>query len=647
MTSTDVHNLPGWFPVDAGSCDLGDTFPGEQFRGLNYLVRETTQNAIDAHTSGEPPVHMDFELIRFNREDIPCHADYNKKWNERYTDKKETERGRWYPGINQAMKKDAFWTLRIGDHNTSGLDYDGTDSCSWHSLVLAQNRSTKTGSQGGSFGLGSGANLVNSARRQVFYGSLGRKSNAYRFQGVGYATSKKKESSDPMHKGYWSPHFHFGEGYEGNIPMRDVASSRFKRRQANDFGTDIFIIDIHDVGQDGFIESSQIHQLTRDGINIVWSFIYNFAPAIKNGLVTASFSQDGLRFVSIANASDASDFVKTYIREYSETLNENTSHAEFLIKYFDDRLELHPLCDHSGRELANLFIDLEADEKITYAARSVGMRIDQPWQKDFRIGAGKPLAFLLHVTDDETNKLLRLLEGPDHLTWKADNISDYEKLSDAKEIQAFLRTQTRALLKKVLQSTSEDSVIVRNVSLLGDTGAGNSITDLPLRPLGFTNIRPKTVTKKENDSPGKGKESTSSPKKERHSGDRRPKDEEDITHEWPGGNDDGHLPAERAVNILTNILAIDASQGIYLLRFNAPNAYSSLRMKLFFIPSETIEESDCRLNPSKIISSVGAQASINGRDINISNFSNRRISIKISLQEKLMSTIRVSFDGIK
>ena len=54
---------------------------------------------------------------------------------------------------------------------------------------------------------------------------------------------------------------------------------------------------------------------------------------------------------------------------------------------------------------ANLFIFLEADEKITYAARSVGMRINEPWQRGFRIGAGKPPAFLLHVTDDETNKL--------------------------------------------------------------------------------------------------------------------------------------------------------------------------------------------------------------------------------------------------
>ena len=190
MTVSDVSSIPGWFPVDAGSCDLGDTFPGEQFRGLNYLVRETTQNAIDAHES-EDPVHMDFELIRFSREDIPFHADYEKQWNERYADKKESERGRWYPGISQSMKKEEFWTLRIGDHNTTGLDYDDShpSSCSWHTLVLAQNRSSKMGSQGGSFGLGSGANLVNSARRQVFYGSLGRRSNTYRFQGVGYATS--------------------------------------------------------------------------------------------------------------------------------------------------------------------------------------------------------------------------------------------------------------------------------------------------------------------------------------------------------------------------------------------------------------------------------------------------------------------------
>lgn len=379
--------------------------------------------------------------------------------------------------------------------------------------------------------------------------------------------------------------------------------------------------DINQFDDSGFCEPDG--SLTFKGQSFVWAFIYNFAPAIKKGLITASFKQDGQTLVSIDSLSDAVGFIESYLidKPKDELPNEfeksSCSAAPFLKDYLLDTIKPTTIV-WQDREIANLFVDTTAQSRLTYACRSIGMRVSSPWPKDFRLGYGT-VCFLLEIMDPEANKLLRRLEQADHLSWASDIVDLRGKQPPELQLQQFLRQETRRILAESAGAKDDNPVEVTNVDLLGLTGERNRTTDLYMRP--------KSLSFGANSEPGDP--NPPPPKRNKRS--------------------KGDDPTEVALRIPCRTIAVDPENGEYLFRFKAPSEpYCSITLETKCLLSDSESEGSTLLNIDKLLEVKGAEASRLSSGIRLFNFEpNASISIRLKFIEDQMSAVKAVFNGEK
>lgn len=127
--------------------------------------------------------------------------------------------------------------LRISDFNTTGLlGSDEEYNSPWCNLTKSQGTSDKSGSNGGSFGIGKFAPYACSDFRTVFYSTLDS-TGIEAYQGIARLTSFKDEKGTTAQ----------GIGFYGN-PKNSPAKRQysidhnFQIRTAGNSGTDIYII---------------------------------------------------------------------------------------------------------------------------------------------------------------------------------------------------------------------------------------------------------------------------------------------------------------------------------------------------------------------------------------------------------------------
>ena len=646
----------GWRNLDAGNADYGATPPGESFKHNASLVRESVQNSIDARADDKRPVVVDFELLRFSGNSLPDFVGYKQRMQERTLERGRVQNSRWLDSMESVVNegRSNWWVLRIGDHNTTGLDYDPNNNsgCTWHKLVRAQNSSSKRNQEGGSFGLGSGAHCVGSVLYQVFYGAMSQKSGEYRFQGVAHLGS----ISQPGTAGrFFDSRIFYGTGKGGWTPCT-LAPLGFVQRKPGDNGTDVYIVAPRalESSGDGFGEPQKHSEAL---LRFIWQFVYNFAPAIKSGTVAARFLQDGTLYREIKNAGQAAAFIKDLLdasRESEEPSpafslegkNYEQAAAQFLFKYFLNELPVEKV-ELNGRVVAQLSFQIGKEaENVVYAARKVGMRVERPWAP-FR-GVGR-YSYLVDVSDDMANRELRMLETPDHLTWTADVTADVDS---AVILQKKLRRAVRSLIDAAQkESVASDEMPITDLgALISTTSGGENVqTDLMLRPVAIskTAADPRPYLGSTNPAKrkkGKGTKSTPNPKRERSKTKR-----DDFI-----GDQGGTQEVLLASPVQDRILAVDPVAGIYVLKFTVPEEYSRIRLALHFTPDDaarnSLEEKDAtKLYVEELLDAAGCTASVSARgcielsDVSIEN----KVKLKVRLREKRMSGIRVQYYGTK
>ena len=243
------HFFPEPSPKTEGWNDpAAQHFTGDQIKGL---VRESIQNSLDnhseSHISGngtEEPVLIKFDLIEINKSDIPDLDNYKKhlEWIRDQSVDDEAKKGAT-EALN-VLGTQKVRSLKIGDYNTKGASgSDENESSNWHKLVQSVGSSQKTGSSGGSFGIGKSAFLANSALRMVFFSTKCDTSQSTNFMGISRLCTHRFEKDKVQEKGYCS--IDQGKAISDTTKIPDI----FKRSLP---GLDVFVIGLRSELEEAF-----------------------------------------------------------------------------------------------------------------------------------------------------------------------------------------------------------------------------------------------------------------------------------------------------------------------------------------------------------------------------------------------------------
>lgn len=366
---------------ESGFHDAGvETFKGNFDR---YLARELIQNSLDARLDNTKPIKVIFSLLEMNREDIPdidslkISLDRSKEY---WPDKKAKE---FFERASGLAKASSIKILRVSDFNTYGVLGSDTDrEKNWFNLIRSAGSSSKSGGEGGSFGIGKNAPFAASNLRTVFYSTL-NKEQEYIFQGVAMLVSHiGTEGKVVQPVGYL--------GYEGGLSVRkkDDIPNKFVRKEV---GTDINIL--------GF----DARDNWRD--ELIYSVLDNFWLAIEFGHLE----------VIVGDESINKQNLQKFLNKFSSGDNEFTAHLYY-------NAYTNPSHSTLGHELpnlksVNLYLktgDTDLPKRIVMV-RKTGMKI---FEKSFR--SIVPFCGVFVCSNDVGNQKLREMEPPRHDVWDPD-----------------------------------------------------------------------------------------------------------------------------------------------------------------------------------------------------------------------------------
>lgn len=198
-----------------------------------YLAREIIQNSLDAKMeNSKEPVSVEFALQYFTKSDFPNHSEIVEVFKKCKTYWVDNDTHLFVNNALKILEKKDIPFLKISDYNTRGLsggDYEKNGT--WYKLVKSRGSSSKTGGEGGSFGIGKGAPFAASDLRIVFY-STKNEAGFTIFQGIGELVSF--EENGIIKRGIGS----YGKNQNSIRDRASYPSERFWRKTT---GTDIYI----------------------------------------------------------------------------------------------------------------------------------------------------------------------------------------------------------------------------------------------------------------------------------------------------------------------------------------------------------------------------------------------------------------------
>lgn len=150
-----------FFPTIEGNMKMGMSASGsESFKDnpMRSLAREICQNSYDNRIHNGQPAEVVFELYAVNVEDIPGFDELKKTFQLAYksaVEQKSEEGQEFFSVAVKESSKKQVKCLVIRDFNTTGLTgSDKAEGTCWSGLVYSVGMSPKSGTAGGSKGLG-------------------------------------------------------------------------------------------------------------------------------------------------------------------------------------------------------------------------------------------------------------------------------------------------------------------------------------------------------------------------------------------------------------------------------------------------------------------------------------------------------------
>ena len=407
-----------------GIADSGiETFKGTPIKSL---AREICQNSLDAALENNEPTRIEFKAFEIDPRQIPDYTNLEDAlkraldfWSQQQSDKAKT----FFKKALEVIHKPTITCLRISDFNTSGLVGSREEYNSpWCNLTKSSGASDKSGSNGGSFGIGKFAPYACSALRTVFY-STSDKYGVCASQGVSRLTSFKKKNEITQGTGFY--------GNDKNSPMyKQYSLDPTYSRNAENSGTDIYITAF--TGDKGWQ-----HQM-------VASVLDGFLYAIYDG--TLMVDVDGI-IISKDTLADLMISHKEYFNEHADEYYQALT-DEKLARTFTKELTDDP--EVVGKLTLRLIIMPSFSRRVAMI-RQTGMKIKDKGNINGLI----PFAGTLFIEGDAINSYLRSLENPQHLEWEVERA---ENKSKANRLLKTLLHFIKASLDEMKNDESEEAI---------------------------------------------------------------------------------------------------------------------------------------------------------------------------------------------
>ena len=386
----------------------------ETFRGelLKSLAKEICQNSLDAVLDSKKRVLIDFKLynipLKEDRRISGLEEIFNLAKNY-WQDNEKTMR--FLEKAEKNFKKEKIRVLRISDYNTTGLTgSDKKKNSTWNNLVKSTGVSDKTGSSGGSYGIGKSAPFACSDLRTLFYNTLD-KDGLQAFQGVANLVSFEKEDIVTQGTGYYG-------NSKDNTAIRNMDSfGGYTRKES---GTDIYII--------GFLDNEEWKK------KVVEAILENFLISILNDNIE----------IKVEDVLINRENLSFLIEKYKEDIELTYEYYQVLMEKDSQPLEIE--FKNLGKFKLYLLIKKDFKRRILIS-RSNGMKI---FDKN-RISSSIQFSGVCILEDDKLNSYFREMETPQHDNWESDrhrNPKEAEKMK--KDFFSILREKVKEKGKETI-----------------------------------------------------------------------------------------------------------------------------------------------------------------------------------------------------
>ena len=386
------------------------------------LAREVCQNSIDAKESTKNKVIVEFKTFELNREEIPGYdrlkAEIENCKEYKVNNKREYEQLSY---MSKIINKDKITCLRISDFNTTGL-YGNK----FYLLTKGSGITDKTGTTGGSKGIGKYASFVVSSINTVFYSTY-TKEQEKKSIGISILCSAPMPNNTDEKTA--------GIGYYGinekNEPMNNQINLD-KNFSRTTYGTDLFII--------GFrYEENWKQQILSMILDSFIVAIYYDELEIKIGDI-------------IVNKENLNEIVK------NENLITKSLRKSILSQYLlisEEEGVFTKEIDIWEYGKIKIFVKGFEREESDIATNSCTM-IRYPYMKIKVLSNIFPLpcSALCIIQDNKLNSLLKDIENPQHTDWEIKRIEEELIRSEIRNIIRQMRNTITDFVAEVL-TTSE------------------------------------------------------------------------------------------------------------------------------------------------------------------------------------------------
>lgn len=397
-----------------------ETFKGEI---IESLTREICQNSLDA-CNGKKPVKIIFKQSIIEKEFFPGFDEiknymYAAKlyWQER-NDKKSVE---FFSNACKILESNRISVLQVSDYNTTGLTGcdDPKENSAWFSMVTSEGVSNKSGSDGGSYGIGKSSIYAASSLRTVFFNTydIDEKSAA---EGVSKLTRFELNGDKK-----------FGLGYYGELDSKGLTKSCESIDELdelsfrNEYGTDIFIM--------GFNKYSNWKE------TIIISLLENFLLAIYNSELE----------VTVQDCVVNNETLEKLLEKYKENCPSAYNYYDVL-KSDEEIIEnsqLFPKIQGTVKLKIKIFKDSLANRTVLMS-RSNGMKL---FDKN-RISGSIQFSAILTMQGEELSQYFARMEDPTHTKWEPGR---YEQESLMNEARKNLNALNKWIKETIVQKGTE------------------------------------------------------------------------------------------------------------------------------------------------------------------------------------------------
>jgi hypothetical protein len=446
--------------VSQGLNDAGiETFEGDY---AHYVVRECTQNSLDAAVSHLTPVRVEISLQTIPTAELPFIGDLRTTLEncEQYWREHQKPRD-FFRRAGRYANSDSVYLLKISDSGTTGVPGgDEQENQPWFGLVCSRGVSIKNEEDsGGAFGIGKDAPLAASPVRTVLY-STRTLNDEVAFQGICRLATHRNDAGKTQ-----------GTGFIGNYDaaagvfraLRSPAEipARFRRESP---GLDVWVIgfrEVNDNWQQPFIAAA----------------LRNFWPAIH-------FQRLTLRIGGV-------EINHQTLPELMTTLRGEEAVAEAYPFYLSVTARgVHTVEDELhivGRCRLHVHIGSRELPRKVCMTRKTGMVIYHYPPREIRV----PFSALFCCDDLRGNRILKLLEPPSHDDWQAKRAETQQQKDALKIIKNWIRDSLRRMIPDLDREIINEDTIADLLpdDLPGPTDAEGDDTDLGGRPVAPQELR--------------------------------------------------------------------------------------------------------------------------------------------------------------